>query len=95
MPTTTAPLETYTKDHVRGWFADFRVTVSKNPRRGDDYYTETRKVEIVTTDFKNAYVYFWCTFDGVGTWPGTDSDEWIEYIPEPPMLPDYYPTRTT
>lgn len=27
-------------------------------------------------------VYFWVQHGPCGVWPGTDSDEWIEYIPE-------------
>lgn len=40
-------------------------------------------VEIVKTkwDHEPDCPYYWCTYNTVGTWPGTDSTEWIEYIP--------------
>ena len=41
-------------------------------------------VEIVRTKWDHESVaYFWCMKNGCGEWPGTDSDEWIEYTPAP------------
>ncbi len=40
-------------------------------------------VEIQRTKWDHERVaYYWCTYNTVGMWPGTDSLDWIEYIPE-------------
>ena len=71
-------IETCTKENTRGWHAWFQ--------EGARY--ATRKVEIVKTCYAaGAQPYYWCMVRGVGTWPGTDSDEWIEYVPAPVEVP--------
>lgn len=57
------------------WKAYFRV--EKMP-----ILMELRLVEVVRTKWDHEPVpYYWTMINRVGTWPGTESDEWIEYIP--------------
>jgi hypothetical protein len=67
-------METYPVHNMRAWNANFRV--EKWP-----ILYERRTVEIRETRL-GGQTYFWHTVDTVGVWPGAESPEWIEYIPE-------------
>lgn len=58
----------------RSWYAYFRVDTFP-------ILMEKRRVEIVRTAWEHTDPYYWTMINSVGTWPGTESDEWIEYIP--------------
>lgn len=62
----------------RDWLAWFPVDIAPEAK-------VVRRVRVVKTrwDHQPELAYFWCTYNTVGVWPGTDSNEWIEYIPDP------------
>lgn len=57
------------------WHAYFRI-------ENMPVLMQLRRVEIVRTKWDHDPVpYYWVTVDAIGVWPGTESSDWIEYIP--------------
>ena len=68
---------------MANWYADFR-----EPCMVEGFTSATkRRVRVeVSYVWGDPTPHCWVTYDTVGTWPGTDSDEWIEYVPPVPAF---------